>query len=123
MKQDFCLSAQGRLLRVWQDRNRVMSVPGPETGESVLWIYGASCARISAVFICRKFLKPKGRDGWTEGSLQDEQDSGIWALSKRQGGSMYTRDPHLMKRVYGFRKENQLIVLQYEHAGRPQADL
>ena len=25
------------------------------------------------------------------------------------------RDPHSMKRVYGFRKENQLIVLQYEH--------
>ena len=27
------------------------------------------------------------------------------------------------QRVYGFRKENQLIVLQYEHAARPQADL
>jgi len=25
--------------------------------------------------------------------------------------------------VYSFRKENQLIVLQYEHAGKPQADL
>jgi len=29
----------------------------------------------------------------------------------------------LSQRVYGFRKENQLIVLQDEHAGRPQADL
>ena len=27
------------------------------------------------------------------------------------------------QRVYSFRKENQLIVLQYEHAGKPQADL
>ena len=33
------------------------------------------------------------------------------------------RDPHSMKRVYGFRKENQLIVLQYEHLWRPQADI
>ena len=27
------------------------------------------------------------------------------------------------QRVYGFRKENQLIVLEYEHAWRPQADM
>ena len=55
-----------------------------------LWIYGASCARTSAVFICRRFLKPKGRDGRTEGSPQDNQGCEVWALPKRQGWVMYT---------------------------------
>ena len=60
-------------------------VPNLETGEIVLWIYGTSFARTSAVFICRRFLKPKGRDGRTEVSPQDEQGCEFWALSKRQG--------------------------------------
>ena len=58
-------------------------VPNLETGESVPWIYGASPARTSAVFICRKFLKPKGRDERTEGSPQDDQGCEFRALSKR----------------------------------------
>ena len=65
-------------------------VPNLETGEKALWIYGASCARTSAVFICRRFLKPKGRGGRTEVSPQDEQGCEVWTLSKRQGGAMYT---------------------------------
>ena len=65
-------------------------VPNLETGERVLWIYGASCAGTSAVFICRRFLKPKGRDGRTEGSPQDNQGCEVWALPKRQGWVMYT---------------------------------
>ena len=60
-------------------------VPDLETGERVLWIYGASFARTSAVFICRRFLKPKGRDERTEGSPQDDQGCEFRALSKRQG--------------------------------------
>ena len=65
-------------------------VPGLETGERVLWIYGASCAATSAVFICRMSLKPKGREGRTEGSPQDNQGCEVWALPKRQGWVMYT---------------------------------
>lgn len=60
-------------------------VPNLETGESVPWIYGASPARTSAVFICRRSLKPKGRDERTEGSPQDDQGCEFWALLKRQG--------------------------------------
>ena len=60
-------------------------VPNLETGEKVLWIYGASFAGISAVFICRRFLKPKGRNGRTEVSPQDEQGCEVWAVSKRYG--------------------------------------
>ena len=60
-------------------------VPILETGEKILWIYGASFARTSAVFICWISLKPKGRDGKTEVSPQDEQGCEFWALSKRQG--------------------------------------
>ena len=36
---------------------------------------------------------------------------------------MYTSWSNPMERVYGFRKENQLIVLQYEHLWRPQAKI
>ena len=78
-------------------------------GRKFLWIYGASCARTSAVFISRRSLKPKGRDGREEVSPQDKQDFGIWALSKRQGGSMYTSWSTPMKRVYGFRKKINLL--------------
>ena len=122
-------------------------VPNLETGERVLWIYGASCAGTSAVFICRRFLKPKGRDGRTEGSPQDNQGCEVWALPKRQGWVMYTSQSIsifssmaerlllvrkdagsnpakcIRQSVYGFRKENQLIVLQYEHLWRPQAKI
>ena len=60
-------------------------VPNLETGEKALWICGASCARTSAAFICRRSLKPKGRDERTEASPQDEQGCEFRALSKRQG--------------------------------------
>lgn len=56
-----------------------------ETGEKDTWIYGASFARTSAVFICRRLLKPKGRGQGTEGRPQDAQGCEFRALSKRQG--------------------------------------
>ena len=112
-------------------------VPGLETGERALWICGASCAGTSAAFICRGSLKPKGRDGRTEASPQDEQGCEFRALSKRQGWYMYTSQStsilaqwlsvrqriescrfesgRCSQSVYGFRKENQLIVLENEH--------
>ena len=49
------------------------------------------------------------------------QWSSICLLNK--GLPVRVRQMHQSQRVYGFRKENQLIVLQYEHMGRPQADL
>ena len=59
-----CLSAQGQLLRVWRDRDRryIAGSLAWKQGRKLLWIYGASCAGTSAVFICRRSLKPKGRD-------------------------------------------------------------
>ena len=98
-------------------------VPNLETGEKALWIYGASCARTSAVFISRRSLKPKGRDGREEVSPQDKQDFGIWALSKRQGGSMYTSRSTPNEKSVRLQEENQLIVLEYEHLWRPQAKI
>ena len=116
-------------------------VPNLETGERVLWIYGASCARTSAVFICRLALKPKGRD------IKDRRESarrpGLRKLGLAQKAGMVNvhlavlshfssigrafvsktkgcrfepgNCDHYRQSVYGFRKENQLIVLQYEH--------
>jgi len=80
----FCLRATAEGM-VGSGSSGTLPVPNLETGEKVLWIYGASCATTSAVFICRGFLKLKGRDGRTEVSLQDEQGCEFWALSKRQG--------------------------------------
>ena len=84
-------------------------VPNLETGERVLWIYGASCAAASAVFICRMSLKPKGREGRTEGSPQDNQGCEVWALPKRQGWVMYTSQStgifsSMVERLHGKRK-------------------
>ena len=52
--------------------------------------------------------RKEGAEG-QKGVRKTNRISGIWALSKRQGGSMYTSWSTPMKRVYGFREKINLL--------------
>ena len=140
-------SAQGQLLRVWQDRDRryiVRFLPwkqGREFYGSTVRVLQEQVLYLSAGGSLNRKEGTEGQKGVRKtnraansGPCPKDRDGPCTPRSPQAYSSLVERSKVHLKdagsipacasqRVYGFRKENQLIVLQYEHLWRPQAKI
>ena len=134
-----CLSAQGQLLRVWRDRDR-RYIAGFLAWKQGRKIYGSTVRVVQEQVLYLSaggpFIRKEGTEGQKgvrktnraakSGPCPKDRDGPCTPRSPQAYSSLVERSKVHLKdagsiparasqRVYGFRKENRLIVLKYEH--------